>query len=87
MKKVHVLKTINPYFDDTWEGNKLFEVRVNDRDYNIEDELVLKEYDEKKGCFLNRTVSCKINYILNLNFLEGLELNYVVLGLKDFTVI
>jgi len=55
MKKVHVLKTVNPYFDD-----------------------------EKKGCFLNRTLDCKINYILGLNFLEGLELNYVVLGLKDF---
>jgi len=84
MAKTHFLKAHSCYFNDVWEGDKLFEVRVNDRNYNIEDVLVLKECD-KKGNFTDRTLTCKISYILPLNLLEGLEeSNYVVLGLKDF---
>jgi len=84
MSKTHVLKVLSCYFEDIWEGDKSFEVRVNDRNYVIEDTLFLKECG-KNGNFTNRTLTCKINYILSLNALEGLEKsNYVVLGLKDF---
>ena len=40
---VHHLKCCKPFFDDIWEGKKLFELRKNDRNYGIDDELVLHE--------------------------------------------
>jgi len=84
MPKTHFLKLHSCYFRDIWEGDKLFEVRLNDRNYDIEDTLVLKECD-RKGNFTDRTLICKIGYILALNVLEGMEKSdYVVLGLKDF---
>ena len=34
MKK-HILKTINPYFQDVWDNKKTFEIRLNDRDFKV----------------------------------------------------
>ena len=34
MKK-HLLKTINPYFQDVWDNKKTFEIRLNDRDFKV----------------------------------------------------
>lgn len=33
--KVHNLKLVQPYFEESWRGNKLFEVRNNDRDFQV----------------------------------------------------
>jgi hypothetical protein len=41
--KTHELKTINPYFTEVLEGLKNFEVRFNDRDFNVGDEVRLQE--------------------------------------------
>jgi hypothetical protein len=41
---MHVLKCWPAYFEDTLAGHKMFEVRVNDRDFGEGDYLVLYEY-------------------------------------------
>jgi len=41
--KIHNKKLIQPYFDDVWNGNKTFEIRKNDCDYQIGDFLILHE--------------------------------------------
>lgn len=42
--KSHNLKTIQPYFDQVWSGTKTCEVRFNDRDFQVDDQLWLYEY-------------------------------------------
>lgn len=39
----HELKLVQPFFNDVFTGKKKFEIRKNDRDFKIGDELILKE--------------------------------------------
>jgi hypothetical protein len=74
--QIHELKTIQPYFDDVWCDRKTFEIRKNDRDFQINDLLVLKEYN---GMML-RNIVAKIIYILDdINYVKE---GFVVLGIK-----
>jgi len=41
--KTHELKTDPAVFQDVRDGRKTFEIRFDDRDYNVGDELLLKE--------------------------------------------
>jgi hypothetical protein len=45
MSKIHYLKTLPVYFDAVRRGDKTFEIRKNDRDFQTGDTLVLKEFD------------------------------------------
>ncbi|EAF0246019.1 DUF3850 domain-containing protein, partial [Listeria monocytogenes] len=46
MTKLHELKTMSEYFAAVAEGRKTFEIRKNDRDFKIDDYLLLKEFEE-----------------------------------------
>lgn len=55
--RVHYLKTLDPHFEDVAEDRKTFELRKNDRDYQEDDILVLRQYarfaePETKRCKL-----------------------------------
>ena len=43
MTKTHELKTDHGVFQETWDDIKKFEIRFDDRDFRIGDEIVLKE--------------------------------------------
>jgi hypothetical protein len=74
--QIHELKTIQPYFDDVWCDRKTFEIRKNDRYFQINDLLVLKEYN---GMML-RNIVAKIIYILDdVNYVKE---GFVILGIK-----
>lgn len=79
--KEHTLKTHSTFFDDIWNNLKMFEVRFNDRDYQINDVLHLYRYEngiKTEGKF----IKAQILYILNHNdFSDGIKENYVVLQL------
>ena len=45
----HDLKCHPDYFEALRDGTKTFECRYNDRDFEVGDELLLREYDPKKG--------------------------------------
>lgn len=62
--KTHFIKTINPYFQYAWEWRKPFEVRLNDRDYQYGDKVVLQEYDEMKKKYGIREIHGTINFVL-----------------------
>lgn len=80
MAKLHDLKTVQPFYDDVISGRKPFEVRFNDRDYQVGDQARLLEYDAENQ---RLTGYCsplfKITYVLDNPMFckEG----YVVLGL------
>lgn len=79
--KTHELKTVNPYFQEVWEGNKRFELRLNDRDFNVNDVLLLKEYDSENETCSQREIWCIVAYILK--DYPGIDKDYCILGIKN----
>ena len=79
---LHELKTYPKYFQETIEGNKLFEIRKNDRNFQVGDVLLLKEWDNIK--YTGREVGAMVRYILGDKFI-GLAEGYVALGLQILT--
>ena len=90
--KLHKLKLTQPYFDQVKYHNgkvenffKKFEVRKNDRDYQVGDLLLLLEYEIKPilNVFPGDAYFCEINYILDLHEVLGVcNSEYVILGLN-----
>lgn len=62
--KVHELKCHSDPFQSVYTGVKSFEIRVNDRDYQIGDTLHLKEYDPKNNSYSGRWCSKRITYMI-----------------------
>lgn len=79
---LHELKTYPKYFQETIEGNKLFEIRKNDRNFQVGDVLLLKEWDNIK--YTGREVGAMVRDILDDKFI-GLAEGYVALGLQILT--
>lgn len=79
--KEHALKTWPEYFHEVWEGNKPFEVRKNDRDYQPGDTLRLQEYLPATEVFTGREVEALVSYVLPGGAF-GIEKGFCVLGLK-----
>ncbi len=63
--KTHHLKTIQPYFDRCWNQTKTFEIRKNDRDFQVGDEIFLQEYDEKLDIYSGKEIQGTILYVVN----------------------
>lgn len=80
--KLHVLKTLNPYFDDVFHRRKDFEVRKNDRNFQVGDRVqLLENVLEGKP---QRYVIKDIKYIL-YGGQFGIDKDYVILGLSEIT--
>ncbi len=66
----HHLKTWPVSFEDMLAGRKTFEVRRNDRDFAVGDELCLMEYapGEAKGReWTGRTATFRVTYLIDLS--------------------
>lgn len=75
----HELKIKPEYFYAVRDGVKTFELRKDDRNYQVEDTLVLKEWDNGyTGSAICKTVS----YILRGCPEYGLTDGFCILGLK-----
>lgn len=79
MSKIHELKILPEYFEAVKNGKKTFEVRKNDRNFQVGDILILKEwYDEK---YTSKEIEKEIVYILDSN--SGYVIDgYVIMGIK-----
>ncbi len=76
--KYHGLKVFPCYFKSTWEGNKLFEIRKNDRNYEVGDILILMEYIKESKEYTGKIIIAQITYITAVNQIK----DNVVLGIK-----
>lgn len=64
MNKVHELKTHPEYFQAARDKAKRFELRKNDRDFQVGDILKLMEWDPEASCYTGRSDYYRITYIL-----------------------
>jgi hypothetical protein len=86
--KVHELKCWPIYFEPLASGEKQFELRKNDRDFHVGDQLIIREYDPSLvSGYTGRLIFRIITYILNYrDFPEGLRMDYAILGLENVPV-
>ncbi|MBO0423420.1 ASCH/PUA domain-containing protein [Enterococcus plantarum] len=70
----HDLKIAPEYFKAVIQGLKTFEIRKNDREFQVEDIVNLKEF--KNGKYTGRKLTVEIIYITDFEQKE----NYVVFG-------
>lgn len=59
----HELKCWPEFFQAAWVGDKTFEIRSNDRDFNERDEIVLQEFIMADNEYTGREIEGVITYI------------------------
>jgi hypothetical protein len=78
---VHHLKCRCLFYEDILSGKKTFEIRRNDRNYQVGDILMLKEWDDtcdmEDGHFTGREVQRLVVYMTGFEQKPG----YVVMGI------
>ena len=76
---IHDLKILPEYFIEVVRGNKTFEVRKDDRPFNVGDKLILHEVN--CGIYTGRNIEVIITYILrNPDYCKE---GYCILGFKQ----
>lgn len=78
--KTHELKTWKIFFEEVVSGRKIFEVRKNDRDFQIGDMLILKEWDSQKQEYTGRKIARVVMYILQGGQF-GIEDGFIVMSI------
>jgi hypothetical protein len=81
--KTHEIKIWPQWFDAVRIGIKTFEIRKDDRNYNVGDNLVLEEFRPGVGEYTGRKLTKKISYISRGDDAEasGIKPGYCVLGI------
>lgn len=93
--KIHELKILPQYFEKVLDGSKTFELRKDDRGFEVGDKLILKEYipgyidwtgpeeviiEEK---YTGRELQKEISYVLKGVEVYGLKKGFCILAIKD----
>lgn len=84
MKK-HYLKIECANFEAVINGQKKIELRLNDRDYQCGDILLLMEYNGSIDKITGRRCSASVVYVLD-SVIAGLMSGYVILSISDVKV-
>lgn len=74
---IHELKTYPSYFQKVRSGVKTFEVRKHDRNYQIGDTLILKEWFEE---YTGQEESVIVTYMLTDS--KFVKEGFVIMGIK-----
>ena len=75
--KIHLLKCWPEFFKAVKSGEKTFEIRMNDREYQVGDVLIMSEYDPSTSTYTGEHVSRRVTYLTSAYQVEG----YVVMSL------
>lgn len=78
----HAVKTWLNYFKPQESGEKLFELRKDDRPYNVGDFFLSQEFDNAKNEYTGKETTYIITYILRDADFFGLKNGYCILQLK-----
>lgn len=88
--QTHYLKTWPRFFELVQKGLKPYEIRNNDRDFNVGDTLVLQEWDPTKSNgnpssgYTGREARGKVSHVLEASELPGcpVDSGWVVLSVN-----
>lgn len=80
--QTHELKTWPEYFEAIVSGEKTFELRKDDRDFQVGDALLLREWDPITREYTGKSTRRGVSYILR-NAWFGIADGYVVLSLSQ----
>lgn len=85
--KVHELKCWTQFFERILDGTKTFELRKNDRDFQVGDFLLLREYDPETQRYSGRLQYVRVPYILgseehSIVGQKALHPDYVILAVS-----
>lgn len=69
--KIHIKKSISPYFEVVRSGDKTFEVRFNDCDYHAGDLLLQRHYDPVNNVYYGPIEYHRIGYVMDYEQKEG----------------
>ncbi len=83
-ENVHYLKTWTQFFKDVQSGAKNFEIRKNDRNFQVGDTLILEEFDPVKKVCTGAWIPKLITYKLNDS--RFVKEGFVALGMKDIKI-
>lgn len=90
--RIHELKAEKFFFRALADWDKTFEVRLNDRNFQVGDYLLIKEWDPANRTFTGEEFKTQISFILYGDqdeaikngyprcFFEGVKPGYVVIG-------
>lgn len=62
----HDVKIWPEYLDAVLDGRKTYEVRKNDRGYQVGDQLLLREWDPTSDTYLSRATLTEVTYMSSL---------------------
>ncbi len=85
----HYLKIWPEFFDAVESGRKTFELRKNDRQFVVNDQLVLREWDPATEDYTGRETLRTVTYLLGHRpdagcaATFGLHPDYVILGVAS----
>lgn len=80
--KIHKLKTLPEYWWAVNDGTKTFEVRKNDRDFQVGDYLIMVYYDPSPDFRTDQEFfGIEVSYVLNGGQF-GVDPDYCILGIK-----
>ena len=83
--KLHILKIKEEYFNEVIRGEKTFELRKNDRDYQVGDLIHFIKTDGFEY-FSHSKNAYRITYILKNVPEYGLDKDYCILGIKKLEI-
>jgi len=78
----HLLKAHPEYFNAVKDGIKTFEIRKNDRNFNVNDTITLQYYDPETKEYGRESIDFTVPYMM-LGGKFGLEEGYCILGMKN----
>lgn len=90
--KLHELKIKHEYLIEVDRGRKTFELRKNDRDYQVGDLIhfidIKQSNSDNCDCdiYINEDALYKITYILKNVEEYGLDKDYCILGIKKLKI-
>ena len=89
--KLHELKIRHEYLIDVSLGTKTFELRKNDRDYQVGDLIrfidITKDYTENDiEPYIDENILYRITYVLKDVEKYGLDKDYCILAIKKLEI-
>lgn len=83
----HELKCWRKYFDAVWTGKKKFELRRNDRKFQVGDELLLRETEDGIARYTGREVVVTVTHIFSVEDMRawdpGASGDFVILSFES----